>query len=112
MANDCSSRIVSALREWIATAPPGAKLPSTRSLVSLHGASPVTVQKALRTLVSQGVVEARPGVGTFVRAARVVRPTDYGSQTAELGSPQYRIQLPIALKSPSNNVTALHSGSP
>ncbi len=113
MSNDSSSRIVAALREWIATAPPGAKLPSTRSLVSLHGASPVTVQKALRTLVSQGgVVEARPGVGTFVRAARVVRPNDYGWQTAALGSPNYRLQLPMALQSTSNDVIALHSGYP
>jgi DNA-binding transcriptional MocR family regulator len=112
MSNDSSSRIVAALREWIAPAPPGAKLPSTRSLVSLHGASPVTVQKALRTLVSQGVVEARPGVGTFVRAARVVRPNDYGWQTAALGSPNYRLQLPMALQSTSNDVIALHSGYP
>ncbi|MEE2047160.1 winged helix-turn-helix domain-containing protein, partial [Nocardiopsis tropica] len=65
MNNDSSSRIVAGLRAWIATAPPGARLPSTRALVAQYGASPVTVQKALRTQVSQGAVESRPGVGTF-----------------------------------------------
>ncbi|GAA0544184.1 PLP-dependent aminotransferase family protein [Saccharopolyspora spinosporotrichia] len=78
-----------------------------------YGASPVTVQKALRTLTSQGVVESRPGVGTFVRAVRVARPNDYGWQTAALGSPKNRTpQLPTALRTAPNDVIALHSGYP
>lgn len=76
------------LREWIAGAAPGARLPSTRSLVAEYQASPVTVQKALQTLTTQGLIESRPGVGTFVRAVRTARPSDYGWQTAALGSPQ------------------------
>ncbi|QWF84587.1 aminotransferase-like domain-containing protein [Amycolatopsis sp. CA-230715] len=114
MVDDSSSvRIVTALRRWITTAPSGAKLPSTRSLVAEHGASPVTVQKALRTLALQGVVESRPGVGTFVRAVRAARANDYGWQTAALGSPNKRIpQLPAALQSVPNDVVALHSGYP
>ena len=95
------------------TAAPGAKLPSTRALVAQHGASPVTVQKALRTLAAQGMVESRPGAGTFVRAVRVARPNDYGWQTAALGSPQNRIpQLSTALRTVPNDVIALHSGYP
>ena len=85
MYDDSSARIVAGLHEWIAAAAPGARLPSSRTLVAQYGASPVTVQKALRTLASQGVVETRPGVGTFVRAVRVARPNDYGWQTAALG---------------------------
>ncbi|MEV0081853.1 PLP-dependent aminotransferase family protein [Saccharopolyspora sp. NPDC050642] len=114
MSDDSSpARIAAALRQWIAAAPPGAKLPSTRSLVAQHGASPVTVQKALRGLVAQGVVESRPGVGTFVRAARVARPNDFGWQTAALGAPNHRIpELPTALQSAPNDVIALHSGYP
>lgn len=87
MNNDSSSRIVAALRQWIAGAAPGAKLPSTRSLVAEYQASPVTVQKALQALASQGLIEGRPGVGTFVRAVRTARPSDYGWQTAALRSP-------------------------
>lgn len=113
MNNDSSSRIVAGLREWIATAAPDAKLPPTRTLVAQYGASPVTVQKALRTLAAQGVVESRPGVGTFVRATRVARPNDYGWQTAALGSPLNRApQLSTALRTVPNDVIALHSGYP
>lgn len=113
MSNDSSAKIVEGLRAWISTAPPGAKLPSTRTLVARYGASPVTVQKALRTLVAQGMVESRPDVGTFVRAVRVARPNDYGWQTAALGSPQNRASgLYTALRSPPNDMIALHSGYP
>ena len=52
----------------------------------------MTVQKALRDLTAQGLIESRPGVGTFVRAVRTARPSDYGWQTAALRSPQSRIQ--------------------
>jgi DNA-binding transcriptional MocR family regulator len=113
MNNDSSGRIVAALREWIAGAAPGAKLPSTRRLVAQHGVSPVTVQKALRTLEARGMVESRPGVGTFVRAMRVAHPVDYGWQTAALGSPQARLpRFSAALRSVANDAIALHSGYP
>jgi len=112
MSEGSSSRIVAGLREWLATAPPGAKLPSTRELVARYGASPVTVQKALRTLTAQGMVESRPGVGTFVRTVRVARPNDYGWQTAALGSPKSRVHLSAALRTPPNDVVALHAGYP
>jgi DNA-binding transcriptional MocR family regulator len=114
MSDDSSAvKIAAELRQWIATAPPEAKLPSTRSLVAAHGASPVTVQKALRSLTAQGLVESRPGVGTFVRAVRVARPNDYGWQTAALGSPNHRIpDLPAALRPAPYDAIALHSGYP
>lgn len=113
MSDSSSDRIVAALREWIAAAPADAQLPSTRQLVAQFGASPVTVQKALRTLIGQGAIESRPGVGTFVRAIRTVRPNDYGWQTAALGSLQHRIPgLSSALRTTPNDVIALHSGYP
>ncbi|MBM6589550.1 PLP-dependent aminotransferase family protein [Brevibacterium sp. RIT 803] len=113
MINSSSDRIVSALGEWLAVAPAGAQLPSTRQLVARFEASPVTVQKALRTLIGQGVIESRPGVGTFVRRVREVRPNDYGWQTAALGSPQHRIPASsVALRTTPNDVIALHSGYP
>jgi DNA-binding transcriptional MocR family regulator len=113
MNDDSSARIVSGLHEWLAGAAPGTRLPSSRALVAQYGASPVTVQKALRTLVAQGVVETRPGVGTFVRAVRVPRPHDYGWQTAALGPRTRPVQqLSRALHSSPNDAIALHSGYP
>ncbi|MGY1754519.1 winged helix-turn-helix domain-containing protein [Blastococcus sp. SYSU D01042] len=76
MVDDSGSRIASELRAWIAASPPGAQLPSTRVLAARHQAGPVTVQKALRTLAGQGLIETRPGVGAFVRAVRAARPAD------------------------------------
>ncbi|GAB3210896.1 PLP-dependent aminotransferase family protein [Marinactinospora endophytica] len=71
------------------------------------------MQKALRTLAAQGMVESRPGVGTFVRAVRVARPNDYGWQTAALGTPPNRgPRLSTALRPAPNDVIALHSGYP
>ncbi len=47
----------------------GARLPSVRELTARHQASPVTVAAAIRQLVAEGLVEARPGQGTFVSGA-------------------------------------------
>ncbi|MPY10706.1 PLP-dependent aminotransferase family protein [Arthrobacter bussei] len=113
MTNDSSTRIVADLQTWIAAAPAGAKLPSTRSLVARYEASPVTVQKALRILTGQGLIESRPGVGTFVRAVRTARPSDYGWQTGALGSPRNRLSSePATMRAASVDAIALHGGYP
>jgi DNA-binding transcriptional MocR family regulator len=113
MNDSSSARIVTALREWIADAAPGARLPSTRSLAAEHGAGPVTVQQALRTLTTQGLVETRPGVGTFVRAGRTAHTSDYGWQTGALGRPPSRVApISTALRTVDDDVIALHSGYP
>lgn len=71
------------------------------------------MQKALRALGRQGLVESRPGVGTFARAVRVARPADYGWQTAALRAPEAPIQpVSTALRDAPNDVLALHSGYP
>ncbi|WP_344189627.1 PLP-dependent aminotransferase family protein [Pedococcus aerophilus] len=113
MNDDSSSRIATALRAWIADAPPGARLPSSRSLVSEHRASPVTVQRALHELTRAGLVEIRPGVGTFVRSVRTTRPADYGWQSAALGAPEAPGRgVSTALRTAPNDAIALHSGYP
>lgn len=113
MDDDSSSRIATSLRDWVATAPPGARLPSTRALVAEHRASPVTVQRALRALEGEGLVESRAGVGTFVRERRVATGADYGWQTAALRAPRARIDaMATALRTTSDDVLALHSGYP
>jgi DNA-binding transcriptional MocR family regulator len=73
----------------------------------------VTVQNALRTLAAQGLIESRPGVGTFVRAIRTARPADYGWQSAALRSPQSRARpASAAMRDTPNDVIAFHSGYP
>lgn len=101
------------LRAWIAAAPPGAKLPTNRELMAEHGASPVTVQKAVHTLNALGLIETRPGVGTFTRAVRAPRPVDFGWQTAALGSPHSRFpKVSSTQRSAAPDAMSLHSGYP
>ncbi len=102
------------LRAWIAQAPPGARVPSNRALVAEYGASPVTVQKAMHAVAALGLVESRPGVGTFVRAVRAgARPPDYGWQTAALRSPPTRVPpLATPLRRTSPDAIGLHDGYP
>ena len=113
MTDDSSSRIVAGLTNLIAGAAPGTKLPATRALVTEYAASPVTVQKALRQLSAEGLIESRPGTGTFVRGTRTVRPTDYSWQTNALRAPQ--VSLPgssSTLRPAANDRIALHAGYP
>lgn len=113
MHHDSSARIVAELARWIDTAAPGERLPSTRALVARFGASPVTVQKALSTLGRRGLVESRPGVGTFVRAARSIAPPDLSWQTAALGHGEPAVTSSMsALQVASHDAFALHSGYP
>ncbi len=113
MNNDSSDRIVAALQAWLITARPGQRLPSTRSLTVTHGASPLTVQKAVRRLAALGLVEPRPGVGTFVSGPHAVRPADLGWQTTALGAPQSRTATLSSTQRPAPpDAMALHSGYP
>jgi GntR family transcriptional regulator len=47
---------------------PGESLPATRQLASDLKLNPNTVQHAYRTLVQEGVIEMRRGLGAFVAA--------------------------------------------
>ncbi len=87
-------------------------MPATRALVLQYGASPVTVQRAMRQLVALGLVDSRPGVGTFVRAARAARAADYGWQTAALGTPRGSSVLSSTQRAPAPDAIGLHSGYP
>lgn len=69
---NAADRVIQDLLRLVAAAAPGTQLPSVRELTARHGASPVTVAEAVRRLVARGLVEARPGRGTFVAA----RPDD------------------------------------
>jgi DNA-binding transcriptional MocR family regulator len=65
----------------------GQLLPSVRELMKRHHASPVTVQRALATLVREGLIVTKPGAGTFVATrAPVARLSAFDWQAAALGS--------------------------
>lgn len=78
--------IVADLEAVVAAAAPGDRLPSVRELMARHRAGPATVQRAIAALSARGLVEARPGRGTFV-AARASAPAvpDHSWQTVALG---------------------------
>ncbi len=46
---------------------PGDRLPTAREVVAATAVNPNTVLKAYRELEREGLVEPRPGLGTFVR---------------------------------------------
>ena len=54
---------------------PGAKLPSERGLCQEYGVSRITVRRAIRDLVVEGVLNSIPGKGTYVRDSTRSRRT-------------------------------------
>src|SRR5258708_20847329 len=48
---------------------PGDRFPSARELSELHGVGRTTAGRVHGTLISMGLIEHRPGGGTFVLAA-------------------------------------------
>ena len=66
-----ATRISDQLREEIRSGgwPVGSRIPGEHQLVEALGASRSTIREALRGLVHAGLLEARPGDGTYVRAA-------------------------------------------
>ena len=73
----------------------GARLPSVRMLMQKLGVSPVTVQRALDRLAREGMIETRPGHGTFV-AKRAEAPAparaDFTWQSAALGPARFSLR--------------------
>lgn len=57
------------LREQIRSGkmPPRSRVPSQTALADEHGLAGMTVRKALRVLIDEGLIETRPGRGTFVK---------------------------------------------
>lgn len=65
---------------------PGDRLPTAREVVEATAINPNTVLKAYRELEREGLVEPRPGLGTFVRKSLVRDATAEGPLRAELGA--------------------------
>nr|WP_202035560.1 GntR family transcriptional regulator [Streptomyces mexicanus] len=63
---------------------PGDQLPTAREVVEATAINPSTVLKAYRELEREGLVEARRGLGTFVRRSLGAAPADDSPLRAEL----------------------------
>ena len=88
MYNDSGvSVLTESLRALITQSTPGTRLPSVRSLQEQHRVSPNSVQRVLRDLATEGLVDVRPGAGSFVAAAAPPRsPADTSWQESVLGA--------------------------
>ncbi|MFZ5896711.1 MAG: PLP-dependent aminotransferase family protein [Myxococcota bacterium] len=83
-----AERVAQTLRAFIARSTPGTRLPSVRELMREHGASPVTIQRAITQLVREGRLHTRPGDGTFVLATpHAKQPSDTSWQSVALAAP-------------------------
>jgi DNA-binding transcriptional MocR family regulator len=79
-------RMMQLLRAELGRLTPGDRLPSVRDLMAKHRVSPVTVRRAIAALADEGLIDPRPGHGTFV-AHRQEPPAapDCGWQAGALG---------------------------
>lgn len=71
-------QVESFIKERIAngTYPIGSRILTEEELTEHFGFSRMTVNKALNNLSAEGLIERKPGKGTFVCAKRVSKPTD------------------------------------
>jgi DNA-binding GntR family transcriptional regulator len=65
-------RVLDDLRSRIASGllPPGARVPSRNAIITNYGVGETAAKHALAVLISEGLIEARPGSGSYVRRAQ------------------------------------------
>jgi DNA-binding GntR family transcriptional regulator len=61
---------------------PGDRFPSARELTELHGVGRTTSGRVHGTLISLGLIEHRPGVGTFVLGPAKIADSEGDALTA------------------------------
>ncbi|WP_432482935.1 aminotransferase-like domain-containing protein [Kineococcus esterisolvens] len=110
-AGSSVARVTATLRERARALPSGAKLPSSRVLVTELGVGPVTVQRAVDQLVADGTVVTRPGAGTFVARPTATTAADTGWQQVALGaSPVQAGGVVAALSAPPEGALDMARG--
>jgi len=62
-------QLANALRRKIESGelPRGSRIPSLDDLTAEYDVAEMTVRRAIRLLIAEGLIETRPGRGTFVR---------------------------------------------
>ena len=118
MVNDNAfGRVIASLERAVAAGRPGDRLPSVRELMAELRVGPVTVQRAVAELAARGVLEARPGRGTFIadspgaEANGLGRAPDTAWQTVALGpSPFAATALEELLRPPAEDTIVLSTG--
>lgn len=108
-----AQRLMDDLEVLVASMAPGTRLPSVRTLIALHGVSPVTLQRAMERLERKGRVVRRAGVGVFVAAQPSVERTgSFDWQTLTLGpaAPWVSTAESLLFAADSPEIIHLHSG--
>src|ERR1700689_3509728 len=65
--DDLRQRISSGLLE------PGARVPSRNAIIARYGVGETAAKHALQVLATEGLIEARPGSGSYVRKVPAAR---------------------------------------
>ncbi|WP_051963123.1 PLP-dependent aminotransferase family protein [Deinococcus misasensis] len=108
-----TERIYQDLLKHLLTLQAGDSLPSSRTLVAQHQASPNTIQKVFSRLIQEGKAVSRAGKGLFkAEVAPVVTPQqDYGWQSVLLGaSPGVQQDFQSLYTPPPTGLLSLGSG--
>jgi DNA-binding transcriptional MocR family regulator len=96
--------VLQALRHEARRLPAGSRLPTVRALMARHRVSPGTVRQAMAQLADEGVLDPRPGHGTFLAPRRSDPPVaaDFAWQGLALGAGRIT----------ADDVAALLAGAP
>lgn len=110
--DNAEGRVVAELRHAVAGGTPGTRLPSVRELMGRHRASPLTVQRAVARLAAEGLVDPRPGRGTFIApAVAPAQAEDLSWQPSVLGERAVdATDLAELLDLPADGLAVLSSG--
>lgn len=109
------ARIKQHLKEGLAAGrwQPGALMPSEAELVALFGVSRMTVNRALRELQTEGLVQRSQGVGTFAAPLHQVSSTltirDLHEEITERGH-QHHASVHVQRAEPAHEALALQLG--
>jgi GntR family transcriptional regulator len=95
----------------------GSRLPGELSIAAEYGISRVTVRRALDNLAAEGLIDRRPGSGTFVREGNSVQPivadlSNVLSHLVEMGRRTGVRLLSFAYVNPPESVAASLSLAP
>ena len=100
------------MRSWPAILEPGDQLPTVKEVVTQLAVNPNTVFKGYRELEREGLVEGRPGAGTFVlRRPAGPRPGAHAALARSLAQWVERARQPASTmrRSSRSSAATLHA---